>query len=126
MSALTRVLKFIATGSVSLLLTACYGTIHVMYGVPIRMRDVAVRTVTASRQPIPELRVVLYGQGFHDEGTTNQQGEVLFSTDAQPPLSVQVQDLDGDDNLGAFAEHEEQLPSNLGAIDREITMSTEE
>ena len=68
MRRIASLLKFIAVGSFSILLSACYGVIQVMYGVPELINEGRgkLRFVDRDGDPIPGLEVVLsqFGNAF--------------------------------------------------------------
>lgn len=125
MSTLSRVLKLIATGTVSLLLTSCYGTVQAMYGVPFRLREVTIKTQTADTpaRPIPGLRVSLSGTGSFMEAQTDLHGEAVFSADPDLDLTISVEDTDGSANLGEFSGTTAPLPRTGGNFTYPVTMT---
>ncbi len=122
MSAWTRTLKFIATGTISLLLTSCYGTIQAMYGVPFRLREATIRARTGDNRPIPGLSVVIHGDHFLESGKTDASGEAVLTADPDVDLSLLIRDIDGAANLGEFADQEAPVPKIGGDIEMNVTM----
>lgn len=122
MSAWTRALKFLATGTFSLLLTSCYGTIQAMYGVPFRLREATIRTQTVAGAPIPGLHVVVHGNHVLESGTTDASGEVVLTADPDVDLEILVTDTDGAANLGDFSDAVQPVPKIGGPLGIDVTM----
>ncbi len=98
-----RLLKFLATGTVSLLLTSCYGTVQPMYGVPLGVRETAVKVTNSAGAPISGLVVTaLSPGGFTDAGVTGTDGEAIVLVEGPGPASIGIHDPDGGDNGGSF------------------------
>lgn len=111
MSAWTRALKFLATGTISLLLTSCYGTVQAMYGVPITFREAKVTTITASGKPIQGLVVKYDSGGLSDTLATSEAGEAKFTIDSSATTTITVSDVDGPAHEGEFADNSFTLHS---------------
>ncbi len=111
MSTWTRALKFLATGTISLLLTSCYGTIQAMYGVPITFRDAKITTTTASGKPIEGLVVKYDSGGLSGARATSETGEAEFTIDTSATTTIAVSDVDGPAHEGDFADNSFTLNS---------------
>lgn len=133
-------IKFIAMGSLTLILTACYGAIEVMYGVPYRLLNGKVRIKDSQNTPIPGLSVVLavkYDNYQVLSTVTDQDGVAdLQFEDIYSDLDVKVIDTDGENNGGTFEFNDEttiapyaledtfQVDINLTeAVDKHITLT---
>ncbi len=104
---LRKAFVFITTGSMAVILAACYG-------VPVdEMYYKLVKTRTSTGEPIPGLRVRLFHNRTDvDTFYTNQDGEVEFDvyneTVNSGGYSIKIEDVDGEENLGEFTE--QQIP----------------
>lgn len=100
MKPISRMLKLIATGSVSLILAACYGVVYTMQQIS---GTFTVRS-SETNEPIPGLKVTLAGAGVRDNGQTDDNGR--FSFDVYPsgpePVTATITDVDGTANGGDF------------------------
>ena len=119
-------LKFIAMGSFSLVLTACYG---VMYGVPYRVKDVVVKINNSSGIPIPGLAVILRDQENQesqlDEEFSNYYGEAFFELDpvTLSEYRLDIVDIDGFDSLGLY--RSKTILINPESLDDDLEIVTE-
>jgi hypothetical protein len=100
---LRRILLLLGTGSISVLLAACYG-VPFMYG----NRPASIRvlfTDSANRLPIPGLKV--NASWLSQILITDTSGRVNLSTTGLPAMaysaSIIVQDIDGIANQGDFS-----------------------
>ncbi len=110
---LITALKFLATGTVSLFMAACYG---VMYSV----RHLTVRDPDSN--PIPGLNVTELERGIqhYDPVQTDAQGEVMLFVDWEGEDSVaRIEDMDGAENGGDFQTMD--VPLN-GDVDVAVTV----
>ena len=111
---LALVLKIFATGSLSLLLSACYGVVQVMYGVPMGLRGI-VKVKSSENVALPGIKVsykvLTTGQpdplNWNQLGLTDSLGSLDYALyDFQGPeysLKLLVEDVDGVENLGEFS-----------------------
>lgn len=104
MKKIIRFFKFIAMGSFSLILTACYG---VMYGVPYKAIDGKVSIKNSNGEPIKGLKLTLLESGYNQPTAlveTDINGQTDFSIDnySLSDYNILVQDTDGQENLGYF------------------------
>lgn len=98
-----RVFLLLGTGSLTVLLAACYG-VPFMYG----NRLASIRLLfsdSVGRSPIPGLKVS--ASWLSQIMTTDTDGCVILSTTGLPTgaysASITVEDIDGDDNKGDFS-----------------------
>ena len=101
MKKIAKMLKFIATGSMALLLSACYG---VAYQIEQRSIRVKVKARTTSDEPIPGL-AVSWGVGSKPShwipaGKTDTTGMALVACDTniEDTVKIKIEDIDGDTN----------------------------
>jgi hypothetical protein len=88
-------LKLLATGTFSLLLTACYGTVAMMYGVPAALRSGVIKVITkgsgANPVAVPGIKISLMGayaelpsaddpNWLPIDAISDQTGSLAFST----------------------------------------------
>jgi len=130
MKYLSRILKFVATGSLTILLSACYGVVQAMYGVPINDMRGVIRAKKSDATPIPGIKVSwrsgfpAQGDGvpWSDLGLTDPQGAIGY--DVIVPLNAamvaRMQDVDGAANGGDFLEAVVPVDSN----DKTIVLTT--
>lgn len=100
MQRLKRLLKWVATGSFSLILAACYGVMYSMQQTTGRV----IAKSSSSGAPIPGLSVTVRGTDErHYE--TDEAGEVAYRAtgDYVGEVRVLVEDVDGTANGGEFA-----------------------
>lgn len=106
-------LKVLATGSLTMLLSACYGTIAVMYGVPLTDLRGSVKTVRKTDGlPLPGIEISytkgdptdLSTENWKPLGKTDPTGtlDYLLTTEYWGQFSVKAEDTDGADNGGDF------------------------
>lgn len=110
MKRISTLLKLIATGSFTLLLSACYG---VYYFVD---KKIKVTVTNTQGEPVQGIKVT-YTEGFKGEvpleeefyteypQTTDEYGETLITASVErdtKALFVKVEDIDGGENLGDF------------------------
>jgi len=109
------VLQFLATGTLTMLLSACYGAVEMimpMYGVPYSRRTILLRTVdSATKAPVQAISVSYrylpagtwqsFGSGATDRYGEASQALYLDSTDE---IAIRVVDVDGPLNGGTYAE----------------------
>lgn len=103
--------RILATGTISVLFTACYGTIQAMYGVPSSIGGI-IRTVKRDNTPVPGIKVsykITYSSGtvpdtWNNLGQTGATGQLEYEVacDPEDTLSLKVEDLDGQENGGDF------------------------
>ena len=113
-------LKLLATGTLTMLLAACYGTIQVMYGVPYSQRSgiIKVQSSDTPPSPIPDIKVTFYSTvlaanqlpdsstwQFLREGYTADAGSLQYTEylDDHEMLLAKLEDVDGDVNGGPYA-----------------------
>lgn len=112
---LSLLFKLLATGSLSMLLSACYGVVVAMYGVPYRLTG-GVRVQTADKLPLPEIKVS-YRQwpvsspeptGWTALQPTDQNGlsGYYLDPDLGENLRLRLEDADGPANGGNFLPQE--------------------
>ncbi|MCF6334369.1 MAG: hypothetical protein L3J12_01330 [Spirochaetales bacterium] len=99
-----KVLKFIATGSLALMLTACYG---VMYGVSSKVVNGKVSVKNTNGEPIPGLKLSIVEDGTNvvaSEITDNLGvGELMIDTyNSWFDYQVYAEDIDGLANNGYY------------------------
>ena len=106
MKKMSLFLKIIATGSVSLLLAACYGTYAAMYGMPVTQRAGSFKIVDADTdEPIEGIRV-----SYLDEESTinysNKDGLVEYNISICDidEITVFLEDVDENQN-GKYPEY---------------------
>lgn len=96
-------LKFIAMGSFSLILTACYG---VRFDAPYRIKDGLVSIKNPSGEPIPGLTVVSYDYYTDMKLETSTDGsgfaEINFGDNSLSGTTLHIIDRDELDNKGFF------------------------
>jgi hypothetical protein len=107
-------LKFLATGTFTMMLAACYGTIQVMYGVPYALRGMVKARKAGTDIPVAGIKVsYLLFQGAAPESgdwseidLTDEEGTLAYVIQAEPDdgLLIKLEDLDGELNEGSFAE----------------------
>ena len=102
---LKKIMTFVITGSVSVILAACYG-------VPVdEMYYKMVKTADNEGNPIKGLRVVLReNQQGVDTFTTDEYGQIQFELlDYTADYSVIIEDIDGEENGGEFKTKEIEI-----------------
>ncbi len=109
--------KLIATGSLSLILTACYGVaIKVMYGIPYNLNNRRVCVKNTEGTPIPGLRLSVIEDDLRVKSVkyTDTMGEAEISTDEMNTgfdYDIYLDDMDGSGNLGHY--ESEFIPIDL-------------
>ncbi|MBN1646945.1 MAG: hypothetical protein JW874_02830 [Spirochaetales bacterium] len=100
---ISKVLKLLATGSLSLLLSACYGP---------QFRSLAYTVTNEDDDPVPELRVSLVDSGSNTIDMTSTDSEGFFElldfdnyTGTESRLII-IEDTDGPANQGEFETRE--------------------
>ncbi len=109
MNKIYRLMRFIAVGSFSLILTACYGVIYqIMYGVPYEMKPGTVTARNVDGEPIPGLEVTVRPADDPDvlmlQTETDWAGEADFMIEDyyETSYTLALRDTDGPANLGDF------------------------
>lgn len=106
-------LKLLATGSLTMLLSACYGTIAVMYGVPVTDLRGSVKTVRRTDGlPLPGIEISythgdpadLSTENWMPLGKTDVTGSLdyFLTNEIWGNFSVKAEDTDGEGNGGDF------------------------
>jgi hypothetical protein len=113
-------MKLLATGTLTMLLAACYGTIQVMYGVPYSQRSgiIKVQNSDTPPSPIPDIKVTFYSTvldanqlpdsstwQFLREGPPAHAGSLLYTEylDDHELLLAKLEDIDDELNGGPYA-----------------------
>ncbi len=111
-------LKLLATGTLTMLLAACYGTIQVMYGVPYSQRSGVIKVKRTDNTPIPGIKVmyttdpdatyILDSPSWRQpmgEIHTDAEGSLQYIEylDDYELLWAKLEDVDGEDNGGHYA-----------------------
>jgi len=93
---LGRICKFIATGTVSLFLAACYGP-------PVIFKKIFVQS--PDLDPVPEIKVSLFRGGIEisTDIRTDAAGEAVVPTEGFEDEYLTLDDTDGALNGGEFA-----------------------
>jgi hypothetical protein len=100
--------KWMAAGSLTLLVSACYGVAYRLDDACWRMQSGAMKAQNEKGEPIPGLRVVVRDAAnpniFFESTQTDTNGVATFSIDADLFNSHQIDviDDDGPENLGEF------------------------
>ncbi len=103
MKNLLRIMKFLATGTASLLIAACYGPMMIFKKITV-LND-------ADEKPIPGIQVIVTERGEAlpvDPELTDALGQVGYVSDYGGDASAVFTDVDGTEN-GEFDAHEEEL-----------------
>jgi hypothetical protein len=110
---MSMILKLLATRSLSMLLSACYGSIQAMYGVFATLRR-GIHVRKADSTPLPQIKVsytateagLPESNDWYDLGRTDARGTLAYRVVADPPdsLKVRLVDDDGPAKGGAFME----------------------
>lgn len=109
------ILKLLATGSFSLVMSACYGAPMPYQG---------VRVTTQDGQPIPDLKLSLQeGNNTVNEVRTDVDGFNGFMIDKPTDnYSILIEDTDGIENLGEFKTMELSLEPVTGHNHKDVVM----
>lgn len=102
MKRLKKLMVFLSTGTMAVVLAACYG-------VPVdEMYDSLIRVKDDNGNPIKGLKVSLVTEASDSlTDLTNENGEAVFGVfEAEPIKSIVVEDIDGADNGGEFRKTE--------------------
>ncbi len=112
-----KLLAFLATGSMSVILAACYG-------VPIEDSHYKqISTFDNAGVPIPGLSVSEYNaNGLVSTHTTSSNGYVALDGYVINQSYVKIEDTDGDANGGDFQTKEVQLLSEQDIYDVEMQL----
>jgi len=104
--------KFLATGTFTMLLAACYGTIQVMYGVPYSMRGLVKTRKIGTDIPVQGIKVsyqirqgaVSDSGDWSEIDVTDGEGALAYDIIAEPDdvLFIKLEDMDGELNEGNF------------------------
>lgn len=121
MNWLKKLLAFCITGSVSVVLAACYGA-------PIDDEEayISLRAFDGDQNPIPGLKVKLSDDnGSFDSTTTSEVGYANFYLSADQSKNYQaiIEDIDGDANGGLFKSDTIKVSINS---DYSVTLNKEE
>lgn len=109
--------KWMAVGSFSLLVSACYGVAYRLDDACWRMKSGTVKAKNGEGEPIPGLRVVVSDPANPDisfvSAQTDADGVAVFSVDAAYASTYQVDviDHDGSENLGEFQQLTQTISS---------------
>ena len=119
MKFLKKVLILLATGSISIILAACYGP-------PTRLQNIRlIRAKDKSGNPIPGLKLKLYkNKHAVDSLMTNTNGEGIFTFEDMEKnhiYTISVEDVDKQTNGGYFLSREILVPDNSEIVD--VTVS---
>lgn len=104
------ILKLLATGTLTMLLTACYGAIQVMYGVPYSRRSGLIRVQRADTTPIPGIKVMY---------TTDPDASYMLDSPSWQPMGVGQTDSEGALQYTEYLDDYELLWAKLEDIDGE-------
>jgi hypothetical protein len=132
MKKVSLILKLLATGTLTTLLAACYGTIQVMYGVPYGQRSGTIRVQREGDGdepiPIPGIKVTYttypdYSQpeAYWSElgtGYTDGTGMLGYSVylDDHETLTVRLEDVDEGENGGLFDTQEINVDESVETV----------
>lgn len=106
-------LKFVATGAITLMLSACYGVVTAMYGAPVPNNFKSCQVIAKSNDGLrlPGIKVTLidFYAVPHAMGYTNEFGFQDFSFEYMGSEKLLLEDMDGVKNGGEFAATETDI-----------------
>ncbi len=136
MNTLSKVFRIAATGAVSMMLAACYGTPAAMYGSPVAMygappddywRTLSLRVKNVMGEPIEGIRVsfIPYSGDPSVLGNTDSAGELLLDYDVSAGELLGLDDTDGPDNGGDFQSKAVDIPPETYELDAVLEEKTD-
>lgn len=131
MNTLSKVFRIAATGAVSMMLAACYGTPEplAMYGAPPDdgWRTLSLRVKTAMGEPVEGIRVsfIPYSGDPSVLGNTDSAGELLLDYEVGAGELLGLDDTDGPDNGGDFQSRAVDIPPETYELDAVLEEKTD-
>jgi len=123
MKKISSCLRFLATGTMSLLLTACYGVkqVAVMYGMPTTVSRIGSFKILKNNEPVEDIMVV-YNDIGAEVDYSNKEGIVQYELEMDLDMSIEVflSEKDSEGNY-QYTGIEEELDDDDSTIDS-ITM----
>lgn len=104
MKRLSKILRILVTGSLTMLLQACYGVVASME--PIYF--IRLKAVDTNGEAIPELKISYQNNTYTNDwevlGSTDESGEIGIDeqTYLDSNTNLKIEDVDGVENLGDF------------------------
>ena len=108
----SALLKLIATGSLSIILTACYGMVAPMYGIPYAIKNYGkgrIKTIDGNGKVIPALKVTMLELNkIVSDSVTDDEGEYAYELSSMTEYDnkLRIEDVDGENNGGKFKTRE--------------------
>jgi putative lipoprotein (rSAM/lipoprotein system) len=102
------ILKLLATGTLTMMLAACYGTIQAMYGVPYSRRSGVIKVQRNDTTPIPGIKVMY---------TTDPNASSTSGNPGWQPLGHGYTTPDGILQYSEYLDYHEQMYAMLVDVD---------